>query len=284
VSNTGETGILYIVATPIGNLEDMSVRARRILGEVDLVAAEDTRHSRRLLDHFGIRATLIALHEHNERVKTQELIAELEHGRSIAVISDAGTPLISDPGFDLVRAARAAGVRVVPVPGPSAVIAALSASGLPSDRFAFEGFPPTKSAARRAVLERLVNEPRTLIFYETPHRIAESLEDMAAVFGSERGAVLAREITKQFETIRGGTLEELARWVASDPDQQRGEIVVLVRGAAPVGASLDAEAERVLRLLLAELPLKQAANLAAKITGVKKNVLYHHALTLAGSD
>jgi 16S rRNA (cytidine1402-2'-O)-methyltransferase len=275
------SGVLYIVATPIGNLADFSPRAQAVLAQVDLIAAEDTRHSRKLLDHFGIVTAMTAYHEHNEREKAGTLLAMLGEGRSIALITDAGTPLVSDPGFGLVRQARAAHIPVVPIPGPCAAITALSAAGLPSDRFGFEGFPPAKEAARRAYFEARRVEARTLIFYETPHRIVESLRDMAEVFGAEREAVFARELTKQFETIRTGTLAELAMWVASDANQQRGEIVVLVRGAVIDDAALDVQAERVLRLLLAELPVKQAAHLTAQITGQKKNLLYQRALALA---
>lgn len=274
------SGTLYVVATPIGNLADLSPRAQAVLAQVDLIAAEDTRHSRKLLDHFGIATTMTAYHEHNEREKAEPLLAMLREGRNIALISDAGTPLVSDPGFGLVRQARAAQIAVVPIPGPCAAITALSAAGLPSDRFAFEGFPPVKQAARRAFFEDRRAEARTLIFYETPHRIVDSLQDMAAVFGAEREVVFARELTKQFETMRAGTLDELAAWVAGDANQQRGEIVVLVRGAAIDDTQVDAQAERVLRLLLAELPLKQAAHLAAQITGQKRNLLYQRALAL----
>ncbi len=275
------SGVLYIVATPIGNLADFSPRAQTVLAQVDLIAAEDTRHSRKLLDHFGIAATMTAYHEHNEREKAETLLAMLRDGRNIALITDAGTPLVSDPGFGLVRQARAAQVRVVPIPGPCAAITALSVAGLPSDRFAFEGFPPPKETARRAFFQECSTETRTLIFYETPHRVADSLRDMADVFGAQREAVFARELTKQFETIRAGTLGELAPWVANDANQQRGEIVVLLRGAVIEDAALDAQAERVLRLLLAELPVRQAAYLAAQITGQKRNLLYQRALALS---
>jgi len=279
VSN--QAGVLYVVATPIGNLEDLSPRAQRVLGEVDLIAAEDTRHSGKLLAHFGILTPATAFHEHNEREKAEELIGYLTKGKRVALISDAGTPLVSDPGYRLVRAAQTAGVRVVPVPGACAAIVALSVSGLPSDRFAFEGFPPTRGAARRSWLENLAREPRTLIFYESPHRIVESLADMVAVFGAEREAVYARELTKQFETLRHATLGELARWVAEDSHQQLGEIVVLVHGlAAAADTAAGADGERVLRILLRELPVRQAAALAADITGRKKNELYERALQI----
>ncbi|MGA9033747.1 MAG: 16S rRNA (cytidine(1402)-2'-O)-methyltransferase [Sulfuricaulis sp.] len=270
-----------MVATPIGNLEDMTPRAIRILSEVDLIAAEDTRHSGKLLKHFGIEAKTEALHEHNERSQVPRLIEILQAGKSIAFITDAGTPLVSDPGFHLVRSARQAGLTVIPVPGACAAIAALSIAGLPSDRFVFEGFPPAKSAARRTVFEKLREETRTLIFYESPHRILESLKEMTEIFGPGREAVLARELTKQFETVRSGTLTELSEWVERDPHQQLGEFVILIHGVPrEEREAVDEEAERVLRILLEELPVSQAAALAAKITGLKKNRLYEYALNL----
>ncbi|MBU0808403.1 MAG: 16S rRNA (cytidine(1402)-2'-O)-methyltransferase [Gammaproteobacteria bacterium] len=273
-------GSLYVVATPIGNLDDISARALNILRSVALVAAEDTRHSARLMQHFGIGTPLAACHEHNERDQGGRFLARLLAGEDVALISDAGTPLISDPGYHLVRQARAAGIAVVPVPGACALIAALSAAGLPSDRFIFEGFLPAKTAGRRARLEQVKEEPRTLIFYEAPHRILECLQDMQAVFGDERPALLARELTKTFETLKGMPLAELAAWVAADSNQQRGECVVLVAGwQAPEGEeAVSSEALHVLNLLLAEMPLKRAAALAAEITGVRKNVLYQAAL------
>ncbi|WP_241787285.1 16S rRNA (cytidine(1402)-2'-O)-methyltransferase [Stutzerimonas stutzeri] len=273
-------GTLYVVATPIGNLEDVSARALRVLAEVALIAAEDTRHSARLLQHFGITTPLAACHEHNERDEGGRFIKRLLAGDDVALISDAGTPLISDPGYHLVRQARSAGIRVVPLPGACALIAALSAAGLPSDRFIFEGFLPAKQAARRARLELLREEPRTVIFYEAPHRILESLEDLEAVFGPERPAVLARELTKTFETLQGLPLGELRSWVAADSNQQRGECVLVVGGwQAPQGDdAIDQNARRVLRLLLAEMPVKRAAAVAAEITGIRKNLLYQLAL------
>ncbi len=273
-------GSLYVVATPIGNLDDISARALNILRSVALVAAEDTRHSARLMQHFGIGTPLAACHEHNERDQGGRFLARLLAGDDVALISDAGTPLISDPGYHLVRQARAAGIAVVPVPGACALIAALSAAGLPSDRFIFEGFLPAKTAGRRARLEQVKEESRTLIFYEAPHRILECLQDMQAVFGDERPALLARELTKTFETLKGMPLAELAAWVAADSNQQRGECVVLVAGwQAPEGEeAVNAEALRILNLLLAEMPLKRAAALAAEITGVRKNLLYQVAL------
>ncbi|QXI39371.1 16S rRNA (cytidine(1402)-2'-O)-methyltransferase [Pseudomonas xantholysinigenes] len=279
VSNSA-LGKLYVVATPIGNLDDMSARALKVLAQVSLIAAEDTRHSVRLLQHFGIDTPLAACHEHNERDEGGRFITRLLAGEDVALVSDAGTPLISDPGYHLVRQARAAGVQVVPVPGACALIAGLSAAGLPSDRFIFEGFLPAKAAGRRARLEQVREEPRTLIFYEAPHRILECLQDMEAVFGGERPAVLAREITKTFETLKGLPLAELRAFVEGDSNQQRGECVVLVAGwSAPEGEqAISAEAQRVLDLLLAEMPLKKAAALAAEITGVRKNLLYQLAL------
>lgn len=273
-------GSLYVVATPIGNLDDISARALGILRAVSLIAAEDTRHSARLLQHFGISTPLAACHEHNERDEGGRFLARLLAGDDVALISDAGTPLISDPGYHLVRQARAAGVRVIPVPGACALIAALSAAGLPSDRFIFEGFLPAKTAGRRARLEQVREESRTLIFYEAPHRILECLQDMQAIFGDDRPALLARELTKTFETLQGMPLAELAAWVAADANQQRGECVVLVAGwQAPEGdEAVSVEALRVLDLLLAEMPLKRAAALAAEITGVRKNMLYQVAL------
>lgn len=275
-----QPGKLYVVATPIGNLDDISPRALRTLREVALIAAEDTRHSIRLLQHFGITTALAACHDHNEREQGGRFVARLLAGDDVALISDAGTPLISDPGYHLVRQVRAAGIEVVPVPGPSALIAALSAAGLPSDRFIFEGFLPAKAAARRGRLELLKEEPRTLIFYEAPHRVLESVQDMASLFGRDRHAVLARELTKTFETLKGAPLGELAEWIAADSNQQRGECVLLVTGwQAPEGEdAISGEALRVLDLLLGELPVKRAAALAAEITGVRKNLLYQAAL------
>jgi 16S rRNA (cytidine1402-2'-O)-methyltransferase len=276
-------GTLYIVATPIGNLEDISHRALQVLAAVDRIAAEDTRHSQRLLGHYGIRTPLLALHEHNERQKVDGLLAELEQGLSLALISDAGTPLISDPGFPLVRGARARGIRVVPVPGCNAAICALSAAGLPTDRFVFEGFLPAREGQRENRLRELAEEPRSLVFYESSHRILDSLASMAAVFGASRRAVVARELTKTFETIRDGTLAELLDWMRADAQQQKGEFVVVVEGAPARDAeALDAATERVLATLLEELSVKQSAALAARLTGVAKKRLYERALELRG--
>lgn len=271
-------GCLYIVATPIGNLEDISERAARILREVDLIAAEDTRHSRKLLEHLAIDTAMLSYHEHSEDGRVGEIIRRLGEGQQVALISDAGTPLISDPGYALVNQARELGLQVVPVPGACAVTTALSASGLPSDRFTFEGFLPAKAGSRLHALEALANEERTMIFYEAPHRVKGCLADMQQVFGRQRMAVLARELTKSFETIRGDTIEVLLEWVGQDLNQQRGEIVLLVKGRQQQKQQISAEATRTLGILMQDLPLKQAAALASKITGVAKNTLYQHGL------
>jgi len=274
-----ENGVLHVVATPIGNLGDLSQRAIEVLREADLIAAEDTRHTARLLRAHGIETPCIAVHEHNEREKVPRLVERLQQGESIALVSDAGTPLLSDPGYHLVRAAIEAGIQVVPVPGPSALIAALSASGLPTDRFCFEGFLPAKSTARRKRLEELKQAPVTLIFYESPHRILATLDDLADVFGSDRPMVLARELTKTFETFLRGTIDAVRERVRNDPQQQKGEMVLLLEGApAPAAEAIDPATERLLAILLEELPLRQAAALAARISGIKKNVLYQFAL------
>tara|TARA_R110000751_G_scaffold78101_8_gene157509 strand:- start:107 stop:961 length:855 start_codon:yes stop_codon:yes gene_type:complete len=273
------TGTLFVVATPIGNLQDITPRALEVLRSVALIAAEDTRHSARLMQHFGIGTPMTACHDHNERGKGERLVARLLAGDDLALISDAGTPLISDPGYHLVRQAREAGVRVSPLPGACALIAALCAAGLPSDRFAFEGFLPAKSHGRRQRLEGLAAEQRTWMVYEAPHRLLECLDDMREILGPERRVVLARELTKTFETLRSAPVAELADWVRGDSNQQRGECVLVVEGAAaPVADEVSAEAMRVLDALLQELPVKQAARLAAQITGGRKNHLYQLAL------
>lgn len=273
-------GTLYIVATPLGNLQDMSMRAVVTLQAVDYIAAEDTRHSLPLLQHFSIQTPLIAVHEHNERTRTNELLHYLQQGKSIALISDAGTPLISDPGFFLVREAHAQGIPVVPIPGPCAAIAALSAAGLPTNQFVFEGFLPTNNKQRLQRLEALREEVRTVIFYEAPHRILDFIQALRSTLGEERRAVIARELTKVFETIRSGTLAELEKWITHDANQARGEIVVLVEGAKKVAEEKYHTAQQVLRILLEQLPLKQAVEIAAKITQERKNELYKLALRL----
>ncbi len=268
------TGTLWVVATPIGHLDDLSPRATDTLRRAALIAAEDTRHSRPLLAHYGIATALTALHEHNEREAVAALLARLAAGDDVALIADAGTPLISDPGYRLVRAARSAGFRVSPVPGACAAIAALSVAGLASDRFVFEGFLPAKPAARHARLQALASESRTLVFYESSHRIEESLAALATVFGAEREAVLARELTKRFETVLALPLGELATRVASDADQRRGEFVLLVAGHAEEEDARLPEGRRVFALLRDELPPARAARLAAAITGAPRRALY----------
>jgi 16S rRNA (cytidine1402-2'-O)-methyltransferase len=267
-------GCLYVVATPIGHRDDLSARAIATLRAATVIAAEDTRHSRPLLLHHGVDTPLVALHEYNERDAVDALVHRLLAGQSVALISDAGTPLISDPGFRLVRAARLAGIRCVPVPGACAAIAALSVGGLPSDRFVFEGFLPPKAAARRTRLQKLAGDVRTIIFYESSHRIAESVADMRDIFGATREAVLARELTKVFETVLGEPLGELALRIATDPDQQRGECVVLVAGCGEEADTKLTEGRRVFAILRAELPPAKAAKLAAAITGAARKELY----------
>jgi 16S rRNA (cytidine1402-2'-O)-methyltransferase len=269
-----QTGCLWVVATPIGHRDDLSARAIEALRAVDVIAAEDTRHSRPLLVHHGIDTPLIALHEHNERDAVDAIVRRMLAGESVALISDAGTPLISDPGFRLVRAARAAGIRCIPVPGACAAIAALSVAGLPSDRFVFEGFLPPKAAARRDRLRELAGDARTVIFYESSHRVAESLADMRDIFGAGREAVLARELTKLFETVLGEPLADLAARVAADPDQQRGECVILVAGRGEEADARLAEGERVFAILREELPPAKAAKMAAAISGAPRKALY----------
>ena len=270
---------LHVVATPIGNLGDLSPRAQQVLREVAAVCAEDTRRSGQLLAHFGIGTPLLALHEHNEQQLAERLVARLLGGEALALVSDAGTPLVSDPGYRLVRAARAAGVKVSPVAGPSALVAALSVAGLPSDRFTFEGFLPAKASARRERLAALAGEPRTLVFYESSHRIEESLADLRAAFGDDRPAVLARELTKLFETVLDGTLADLHARVAADADQRKGEFVLVVQGVGEDADAKLAEGRRVHAILARQLPPSTAAKLAAEITGAPRKALYG-----AGSD
>ncbi|KHS64559.1 16S rRNA methyltransferase [Pectobacterium brasiliense] len=275
---------LYIVPTPIGNLGDITQRALAVLASVDLIAAEDTRHTGLLLQHFAINARLFALHDHNEQQKADVLLAKLQSGQSIALVSDAGTPLINDPGYHLVRRCREAGVRVVPLPGACAAITALSASGLASDRFCYEGFLPAKTKGRKDKLRELGEEPRTLIFYESTHRLLDSLQDISEVLGAERYVVLAREITKTWESIHGAPVGELLAWVKEDENRRKGEMVLIVEGHQVDDSVLSAEALRTLTLLRAELPLKKAAALAAEIHGVKKNALYRYGLEQEGDS
>jgi 16S rRNA (cytidine1402-2'-O)-methyltransferase len=273
------SGILYVVATPIGNLSDISRRAVEILGEVDLVAAEDTRHTKKLLDALNIHApAMLSLHEHNERERLDHLLALLEEGRRIALVSDAGTPLISDPGFPLVARCREHGVKVVPVPGPSAVITALSVSGLPTDRFLFEGFLPRTASKRQARLDLLQDFTSTMVFYESSHRILQTLTDMQHLFGEDRQAVMARELTKAFETIVPGTLARLVEIVTADPNQQRGEFVVMVAGAEARPEMMEAEARRVLDAFADELSPNRLAKVAAKLYGGNKRDYYQYLL------
>ncbi len=275
-------GTLYVVATPIGNLHDLSERARHILAGANVVAAEDTRHSARLLQAHGIEARSISVHEHNETQRVPQILETLKSGASVALVSDAGTPLVSDPGLRIVRAAIDAGFEVRAVPGPCAAIAALSIAGLETERFGFEGFLPAKAAARRQRLAALASDPRTLVFYEAPHRLGECLADMSAVLGPSRKAVVARELTKVFETAYRGTLEHLAQRARDDGDMQRGEIVILVEGAPLSNRNADeAELERVLSVLLDQLSVSQAADLASKLTGTSRNVAYRLALELS---
>jgi 16S rRNA (cytidine1402-2'-O)-methyltransferase len=273
---------LSIVATPIGNLGDITLRALETLKAADVIACEDTRHARHLLDHHGIRGQLLALHEHNEREAAAKLIGLLADGKNIALISDAGTPAVSDPGARAVAAVRQAGFRVIPLPGPNAAVAALSAAGLDEPHFHFAGFLPAKVGARRTAIEALKGIPATLVLYEAPHRIAETIADLAALLEPEREIVVARELTKLFEQIERLPLADAPAWLAADENRQRGEFVLLV-SAPPAREGIDADSERILKLLLAELPVKQAAKLAAAITGQPKNALYERALKINGS-
>ncbi|WP_317930929.1 16S rRNA (cytidine(1402)-2'-O)-methyltransferase [Halioxenophilus sp. WMMB6] len=269
-----EFGQLFVVATPIGNLADMVPRAVETLQTVDLIAAEDTRHSAKLLSHFSISTPMFAYHDHTDERRTELLIEKLRAGSKVALISDAGTPLISDPGYRLVAEARRQGITVTPIPGACALITALSASGLATDRFRFEGFLPSKQQARQQRLQSLVEETATLVYYEAPHRILDCLQDVASVFGMERRVVLARELTKTFETFLAGNVAQVLARVAEDSNQQRGEIVLMIAGAAAVTAEIDAESRRLLALLLPHMPPKKAAGVVAEYTGLKKNALY----------
>ena len=273
---TDLTGILYIVATPIGNLQDITQRALDTFAQVDLIAAEDTRHSGLLLSHYGIKKPFFALHDHNEQEKAHILVEKLKQGSYIALISDAGTPLISDPGFHLVRQCREAGIRVVPLPGACAAITALCASGIASDRFCFEGFLPAKSKARKDKLENIAEEDRTLIFYESTHRILDTLEDMQSVLGKERYIVLAREITKTWETITGNSIKNLREWLLEDTNRTKGEMVLIVEGKpkSDNNEEISPQAVKALELITEELPLKKAAAIVAELYGYKKNALY----------
>ena len=274
------TGILYIVATPIGNLQDITQRALEAFAQVDLIAAEDTRHSGLLLSHYGIKKPFFALHDHNEQEKAYLLVEKLKQGTNIALISDAGTPLISDPGFHLVRQCREAGIKVVPLPGACAAITALCASGIASDRFCFEGFLPAKTKARKDKLEQVVNEERTLIFYESTHRILDTLEDMQTVLGEKRYVVLAREITKTWETITGDKIQSLRNWLSDDPNRTKGEMVLIVEGKPKSNneEEISPQAIKALILISKELPLKKAAAIVSELYGYKKNALYQYGL------
>jgi 16S rRNA (cytidine1402-2'-O)-methyltransferase len=276
-----QQGILYVVATPIGNLGDITLRALEILKSVDAIAAEDTRHSSGLLNHFGISKKLIAVHEHNEQQSAEKLLAQLKSGENIALVTDAGTPAVSDPGAIVVKIVREAGIKVVPIPGASAVVAALSASGISQNGFYFHGFLPASGAARRKILEQLKAQTVTLVLYEAPHRIIECVEDIAKVLGDERQITFCRELTKTFETIYTCPVGRASSWLQADANQQRGEFVLLIEAAPAVDAQeISEEAQRVLKCLLAELPLKQAVSLATEITSLKKNDLYEFALDL----
>lgn len=277
-------GVLSIVATPIGNLDDLSERARQVLSSADLVAAEDTRHSGRLLQHLGINKQMMALHDHNERSRVTRVLEVLAEGRNVALISDAGTPLISDPGYVVVREARAAGYRVSPIPGACALIAGLCAAGLPTDRFLFAGFLPAKRSGRQAALEQVRHETATLVFYESPHRIIDLMRDLVTVFGADRECVLGRELTKAFETFYSGSAESVLEQLQSDPHGARGEFVVMVRGAEaqPDGGSAAVDTDKLLGLLIRDLPVKKAARIAAEVSGLGKNELYQRALELKG--
>ncbi|HDX1086890.1 16S rRNA (cytidine(1402)-2'-O)-methyltransferase [Pasteurella multocida] len=273
------TGILYIVATPIGNLQDITQRALAIFEQVDLIAAEDTRHSGLLLSHYGIKKPFFALHDHNEQQKAHLLVEKLQQGQHIALISDAGTPLISDPGFHLVRQCRQAGIKVVPIPGACAAITALCASGIASDRFCFEGFLPAKSKARCDKLQNLAEEERTLIFYESTHRILDTLADIEKTLGAERYVVLAREITKTWETIVGDNVANLRQWLGEDQNRTKGEMVLIIEGKVKQETDeINPQALKALELISQSLPLKKAAAIVAEIYGYKKNALYQYGL------
>ena len=274
------SGTLFIVATPIGNLEDLTPRARKTLTEVDLVAAEDTRHSGRLLSHIGAKPRLLALHDYNEQAAAASVIEILEEGRDVALVSDAGTPLVSDPGYRLVRAAHERGITVSPIPGPSALTTALSVAGLPTDRFGFEGFLPAKRAARRQLLESLRRETRTTVFYESVHRVADSLSDMCDILGKERRAFVGRELTKMYEQCVRGTLEELCVKIDDGSIVAKGEFVIVVTGTDDESPASSLDTDRLLAELGDVLPAKVAARVSARVTGLKKNALYQRLLEL----
>ncbi len=275
-------GTLYVVATPIGNLEDITARALKTLESADRILAEDTRRTQQLLTHFGIKGSLMSLHDHNERQRVEQVMDLLQQGLQLALVSDAGTPLISDPGYHLVHELRQSGHNVVPIPGPSAIITALSAAGLPTDRFCFEGFLPAKSGARKKQLELLKRESRTCIFYESSHRIIACLDDMLDVLGAMREVVIARELTKRFETFLSGNIENVLQQVENDKDQQRGEFVVMVRGVVTTAETSELTGQQVLEELLPHLPTKTAAQVASNLTGLSKRDLYQMALDLKG--
>ena len=277
-------GTLYVVATPIGNLEDITLRALRILREVDTIAAEDTRHTGQLLRHFEIDKPLLSLHEHNERDRVEQIVGLLVQGKNLALVSDAGTPLISDPGFPLVRELRQRQLPVVPVPGPSSVLAAFAVAGLPTDRFVFEGFLPAKTVARQQRLQSLAQEERTLIFFEASHRVITMLADLAAVMGSDRPAVIARELTKRFEEIHSALLGELAQWLTADAHRCKGEFVIIVQGAPTATEADTPQTRQLLTALLAELPASRAVVVVAKLTGLPKRALYDLAIRLGASS
>ncbi len=281
-ATTGESaGCLYVVATPIGNIDDISARAIRTLQEVDLIAAEDTRHSQRLCQHYGINTKMLSLHEHNEMTRVEQIAAKLANGLNIALISDAGTPLISDPGYKLVRELRQKGYKISPIPGPSAIISALSVAGLATDSFSFWGFLPAKSSARQQKLKGLCSNSETLVFYESSHRIKACLADIIDIFG-QRQAVIGRELTKTFETVLSGSLEQLKQQISQDPNQQKGEFVLLIEGQTGTVNKVDTDSKQLLMELLTELAPNKAAKIAAKITGKKKQKLYQLALEIQG--
>ncbi|PCH94595.1 MAG: 16S rRNA (cytidine(1402)-2'-O)-methyltransferase [Gammaproteobacteria bacterium] len=271
---------LYIVATPIGNLGDISARALAVLAQVDIIACEDTRHTKKLLSAFSIKNKTLSMHDHNERQRQDYIASLLQEGKSIALVSDAGTPLISDPGFHLVRHCRSLGLAVSPIPGACAAIAALSIAGLPTDRFTFEGFLPSKSTARQNTLLALANEPRTMVFYDAPRRAIDTVKDIVATLGGERYIVIARELTKTFETVHSDTAANLLTWLQEDPNQLKGEMVLIIEGYQADVNEISSEVLNTLKLLLAEMKPKKACAITAQIHGVKKNALYEFALSL----